>query len=202
MPDNSITQIGLLQHGAVEAGDVFCGSLDTSLSKAGWKHLKHVFGRSKPQWDAVVTSPKTQCAEFSEWFAQKYDLPLVRDERLREIHLGAWEGCTPQQVLQSFPEQLAAWWPNPAQVIPAGGESFGDFRARVLDAWADMPRAWRGERVLVVTHSGVIRTILAHVLQIPDERMLALNIEYGSLTHLRVLRDRGGEWVSLLSHAC
>jgi broad specificity phosphatase PhoE len=97
---------------------------------------------------------------------------------------------------------LAAWWVNPAQVIPTGGEGFGDFRARVLDAWAELARAYRGERVLVVTHAGVIRVILAHVLQMSDERLLALNVEYGGLTRLRVLRDRGGEWTSLLAHGC
>lgn len=53
-----------------------------------------------------------------------------------------------------------------------------------------------------MTHAMVIRTILAHVLQVPDERLLAFNIEYGSLGCLRVLRDRNGEWASLLSHGC
>ncbi len=42
---NNFTHIGLLQHGAVEAGDVFCGELETPLSKAGWKQLKQAFGR-------------------------------------------------------------------------------------------------------------------------------------------------------------
>lgn len=199
---NNLTHIGLLQHGAVEAGDVFCGELDTPLSKQGWKHLKQKFGRGADGWDALVSSPKMQCVEFAEWFAEKHDLSLVRDERLREIYFGAWEGCSPQHVLQAYPEQLAEWWANPAQVTPENGEGFGEFRARVLDAWMELHRAYRGERVLVVTHAGVIRVILAHVLQMPDERLLALNIEPGTLTHLRVLRDRSGEWTSLLAHGC
>lgn len=199
---NNFTHIGLLQHGAVEAGDVFCGELDTPLTKASWKQLKQAFGRASPDWDAVVTSPRMQCAAFAEWFAQKQDLPLVRDERLREIHFGDWEERNPQDVMTTHPEELAQWWLNPAQVSPPGGESFGDFRARVLDAWTEMGRAYRGERVLVVTHALVIRVIIAHVLQMSDERLLALNIEYGALTRLRVLRDRSGEWASLLAHGC
>lgn len=199
---NNFTHIGLLQHGAVEAGDVFCGELDTPLTKASWKQLKQAFGRVNPDWDAVVTSPRMQCASFAEWFAQKQDLPLVRDERLREIHFGEWEGRNPQDVMTTHPEELAQWWLNPAQVSPPSGESFGDFRTRVLDAWTEMGRAYRGERVLVVTHALVIRVIIAHVLQMSDERLLALNIEHGALTRLRVLRDRSGEWVSLLTHGC
>ena len=196
------TQIGLLQHGTVEAGDVFCGELETTLSKQGWKYLKQKFGRGGKHWDAIVTSPKVQCAAFAEWFAQKYDLPLVRDERLREIHFGDWEGCSPQQVLHSHPDELSAWWANPSTITPPSGESLADFRARVLDAWAEIPRAWRGERVLVVTHVNVIRLIIADVLQIPDERLFSLNVEYGAMTQLRVLKDRSGDWASLLTHGC
>ena len=196
------THIGLLQHGTVEAGDVFCGELDTPLSKQGWRYLKQKFGRGGKDWDAVVTSPKVQCAAFAEWFAQKNDLPLVRDERLREMHFGEWEGCSPQQVLHSHPDELATWWSNPALMTPPAGEAFSEFRTRVLDAWAEIPHNWRGERVLVVTHVNVIRLIVASVLDVPDERLFALNVEYGAMTQLRVLKDRSGDWTSLLTHGC
>ena len=195
-----LTHISLLKHGAVEAGDVFCGSLETSLSKQGWKQLKQKFSRNHGGWDAVVTSTKTQCAAFAEWFAQKNDLPLVCDERLREIDFGVWEGCSPQQILQLQPAELSDWWCNPAQYVPDKGESFDEFRNRVLDAWDDILRSNRGQRVLVVTHAGVIRVILAAILHIPDEALLSLNVEYAALTELRVLRDRSGEWTSLLAH--
>lgn len=197
-----MTLIGLLQHGAPEAGDVFCGELETPLSKQGWKQLRQAFGRGVPDWDTLITSPRMHCAAFAEWLAQKHDLPLTRDERLQEIHFGAWEGMSPVQVMQAYPEELASWSVNPAQVTPPGGESFGDFRARVLDAWAEMIHTFAGERVLVTTHAGVIRVIMAHVLQLPDERLLALNIDHGSLSVLRVLHESEGEWVSLLKHGC
>jgi len=196
------TQIGLLQHGAVEAGEVFCGDLDSPLNDQGWKQLKQKFGSNKPDWDAVLTSPKVRCGAFAEWFAQQYDLPLVSDARLQEISFGQWEGRTPEQVLQTDPDQLALWWSNPSRCMPPDGEDFPNFRARVLEAWDEVVREYRGGRVLLVTHAGVIRVILAHVLQIPDERLLAINIEYGALSRLRVLRDRSGEWASLLAHGC
>jgi broad specificity phosphatase PhoE len=186
----------------VEVGDVFCGELETSLSKIGWKQLKQAFGKTKPEWDAVVTSPKVQCSAFAEWYAEKHSLPLMVDERLREIHFGDWEGCSPQHILQTQPEKLAQWWANPVQAALVGGEDFDAFRSRVLDAWDDVQREWRGKRVLTVTHAGIIRVLVGHVLQMPDERLLSLNVEYGTLTHLRVLRDRSGEWASLLAHGC
>lgn len=201
MPSNT-TYIGLLQHGEVEIGDVFCGHLETSLSKAGWKQLKQAFGTGKTTWDVVVTSPKAQCAAFAEWYAEKHGIPLSMDERLQELHFGAWEGCSPRQLIQTDAEQLAKWWANPAQVTLAEGEAFSAFRERVFAAWEDLRKAWRGQRVLVVTHAGVIRLLVGQVLHIPDSHLLSLNIEFGTLTRLRVLRDRSGEWVSLLTHGC
>ena len=196
------TQVGLLQHGTVDAGDVFCGDLETPLSSQGWKYLKQKYGRSNRQWDVVVTSPKSQCLTFAQWFAQKHDVPLVEDERLREIHFGEWEGCSPQQVLNAYPEELAQWWASPLQVTPPQGEPFLDFQERVLAAWSEIPSNWRGERVLVVTHVHVIRVILGEVLRVPPEKLCAINVEYGALSQLRVLRDRDGEWASLLTHGC
>lgn len=203
MSDNAITYIGLLQHGSVEAGDVFCGELETALDRQGWKQLKQSFRHGIPAWDAIVTSPRMQCAAFAEWLAQKHDLPLVRDERLREIHFGAWEGRSPLELMADGSQALQDWLHNPAQYLPEGGEHFGDFRARVLDAWVDILRSYQGERVLLVTHAGVIRVILSQVLRIPDERLLALNVEYASLSTLQVLHeDDGSNWTSLLSHGC
>lgn len=199
---NNITHISLLQHGEVAAGNVFCGDLETRLSSAGWKQLKQAFGKRKPDWDVVVTSPKAQCIAFAQWYAAKHKLPLVTDVRWREIHLGVWEGCHPSQLVQIHSDQLAQWWHNPASVLPDGGEDFSVFRERVLQAWSDLCWEWRGRRVLVVTHAGVIRLVVAHVLRIPDERLLSFNVEYGALTRLRVLHDCSGEWASLLTHGC
>jgi len=199
---NNTTHIGLLQHGEVEAGGVFCGELETQLSTSGWKQLKQAFGSQKPAWDAVITSPKAQCTAFAQWYAAKHKLPLITDERLREIHLGVWEGCQPSQLMQTQPGQLAQWWVNPTLAAPEGGEDFSVFRERVLQAWSDLCLEWRDQRVLVVTHAGVIRLVVAHVLHIPNERLLSLNVEYGTLTRLRVLHDRSGEWASLLTHGC
>lgn len=197
-----ITHIGLLQHGTVEAGDVFCGSLETSLSKQGWKYLKQKFSRNTAKWDTVVTSPKTQCREFAEWFAQKNNLPVVQDERLREIHFGKWEGCCPRQLAQTQATDLCDWWHNPAHYTPEQGENLADFRQRVAEAWTELSYAWRGQRVLVVTHAWVIRMIVAVVLCMPDEALSTLNVEYGTLTELRVLRDTSGTWTTLLTHGC
>lgn len=197
-----ITHIGLLQHGAVEAGDVFCGHLETSLTKQGWKNLKQKFSRNAGKWNAVVTSPQTQCVEFAEWFAQKNDLPVMRDERLREINFGVWEGCCPRQLAQMQATDLCNWWSNPAQYTPEQGETLVDFRQRVAEAWTELVYSWRGQRVLVVTHAWVIRVVLALVLCMPDDALSTVNIEYGTLTELRVLRDASGTWTTLLTHGC
>lgn len=194
------TQIGLLQHGATDAGDVFCGSYSTALSKQGWKYLKQAFGKSKPDWDIVITSPQKQCAAFAEWYSGKHHLPCHTEERLREIHYGEWEGNSPSQVMQSHPNILAQWWANPAQAELPAGEEFAEFRYRVLEAWDEIKRQYRDKRILLVTHANVIRVITAEVLGMPDNYLFALNREAGGLVKLRVFKDRSGEWTNLISY--
>lgn len=198
---HTFTHVGLLQHGAVEAGSVFCSS-DSPLTPDAWKRLKYKFGRKGAEWDVVITSPQVQCQAFAAWLANKHGLQLVEDEAWREIQFGAWEQRTPQQVLASHPDLLAQWWANPALCTIPDGEPFAVFRERVLGAWLELPVAYKGKRVLVVTHAHVIRVVMGLVLRMADERLLALNAEFTTLTELRILRDRSGEWVSLLRHGC
>ncbi|MEZ5448110.1 MAG: histidine phosphatase family protein [Thiolinea sp.] len=89
-----ITYIDLMPSAEVDAGEVFCGSLDSPLSTEGLRGLKKGV-RRKSGWDMVVTSPLQRCARFAEWLAQKHELPLQEEPAFREMDFGAWEGDFP-----------------------------------------------------------------------------------------------------------
>lgn len=96
-------------------------------------------------------------------------LPVTLDRRLREQHFGAWTGKywrdLPPDVLR---QAEAAGW----NFQPPGGESRADVRGRAEHALTDAARANAGRNVLVVTHQGVIKAVLYHLLgraYLPDE---------------------------------
>jgi broad specificity phosphatase PhoE len=60
--------------------------------------------------------------------------PVVVDPDLNEISYGEWNGLAWRDIAQRYPEQAAAKLTHWTAVTPPGGESWGNFQARVLRA--------------------------------------------------------------------
>ena len=145
--------------------------------------------RARP-WDRIIASPLIRCADFGRALSQRLDLPLSLDPRLVELDFGAWEGRSAADLMVSDAEALGRFWADPVAHSPPGGESLPAFQARVLAAWQDLTEQalTYGERLLVVSHGGVIRVIICTLLDHPLGRLLELEVGHASLT--RVGLDR------------
>lgn len=177
--------IDLLRHGEPEGGARFRGHLDDPLSVAGWAQMRGAAGKGGA-WDVVVTSPLRRCADFAVELAARLEVPLESDTRLREIGFGAWEGLTAEQIAAREPEALARFWHDPARHAPPGGEALADFEKRVAAAWDELLQRHAGRRVLLVCHGGVIRLILARVLDMPRTGLFRLNVPFASTSRVRI----------------
>ncbi|EON92296.1 phosphoglycerate mutase [Marinobacter lipolyticus SM19] len=197
---NSTTTIDLIRHGEPAGGPMFRGSQDDPLSDLGWQQMRSAISDTE-EWDLVVTSPLLRCHRFAEQLATNRQLPLERDERLREISFGAWEGMTADAIQADAPEALNRFWSDPVAYPPPGGETMDEFHARVRDSWHHWCREAAGQRVLVVCHGGVIRMILAEVMGIPLNRSFsALAVPYACRSRVRIDQSEHGIFSSLLSH--
>ena len=76
---------------------------------------------------------------------------------------------------------MQRFWLGPRQYTAPGGEDFSAFSARVLAAWQELHARHAGQRVLLVTHAGVIRRLLCHVRRLPLTEMLMLEVKHGTL---------------------
>ncbi len=172
------TRIDVVRHGEIVGGQRFCGSTDVPLSAVGWQQLWAAVS-DDPGWQAVVTSPLQRCAKFAQAFAEQQQLPWHSDERLRELHFGDWEGRDSAELWQHDREALSRFWANPAERPPPNGESLAEFSRRVEAAWHDLRSRYSGQRVLVVSHSGVIRLLLCRQHGLPLSRLLEIEIKHG-----------------------
>ena len=191
--------IDLIRHGLPLGGDRFRGQLDDPLSEAGWQDMHESLGEATP-WTAVVCSPLQRCADFARDRAQRLGLPLETEPRFIEIGFGDWEGRPHAEVMAQEGEQLRAFWANPAQHVPPGGEPIGEFQARVLAAWDDLCREHPGGHVLAVLHAGVIRTIVCSVLGIGLDRYYRLEVPKARVSRIRIDDRRGSRSARLLFH--
>ncbi|NWG45917.1 MAG: alpha-ribazole phosphatase [Alphaproteobacteria bacterium] len=108
-----------------------------------------------PQPARIVSSPLSRCLRLAERIASVHGVTLERDDRLREMDFGRWEGRPWADIPRA---ELDAWAADFLTARPHGGESVALLAARVAAALADL--AGPGP-VCVVTHSGVIRAALA-----------------------------------------
>lgn len=181
------TVIHLLRHGETEGGARYRGSSDDALSQRGWEQMWAAVG--EVGWDRIIASPLARCAAFAQALAARRGIPLEIDERLREMHFGAWEGRTAAELMAEDADALARFWQNPGAYPPPDAEPLRDFQARVLHAWREIIRDHAGQRVLLVSHGGPMRVVLCDIRQHPVERLLELEVAHAALLAVRVNGD-------------
>lgn len=126
----------------------------------------------------VYSSPSTRCLRLAQALAPQVDT----DARLKEFHFGAWETQSWAHIPRA---QIAIWSANIIAVRAPGGENFAEL-ARRADACIDTLLARTRGDLVVVTHAGVIRALIATRIGVELERVVRFTIEHGSSTCLRM----------------
>lgn len=180
--------LDLLRHGETELGGGLRGSLDDALTEQGWAQMRTAVVNGGP-WDRLVSSPLQRCARFAEELAERLALPLTFESGLQELHFGAWEGHSAAALMETDAEGLGLFWNDPYAFTPPEGEPVADFSARVLSSVARLQRTFEGERVLLISHGGVMRLLLAQARGLPREQLLQVEVGHGALFSLRVAAD-------------
>lgn len=126
-------------------------------------------------------SPLSRCRQLAEHLSSNLRL----DDRLLEINFGDWENI-PFAAIE--PEALRHWTDNFVHATPPNGESFTDLYQRAGNFWQDLIRQ-NTEQVLVVTHAGTIRALLARVLGLPLANAFQFRIALSSVHKLHYSAD-------------
>lgn len=177
--------LDLLRHGETELGGGLRGSLDDALTERGWQQMRDgVQGRGR--WDLIVSSPLQRCSRFAEQLAAQLQLPLLLQPDVQELHFGAWEGQSAAALMETNADDLGRFWADPYSFTPPQGEPVADFSQRVLGAIEGLYRDCAGQRVLLISHGGVMRLLLARARGLPREQLLNVEVSHGALFSLKV----------------
>jgi len=190
------THIDILRHGECHGGHIFRGSTDVALLDSGLEKMRLACERRETDWDLVVSSPLRRCQEFAE----KIDASPMIDKRLREMDFGEWEGKDIIAVAEQYPEQMARWRRDPEKYGPPNGEPLSAVAARVHAFYQSMLSDFRGKRILLVTHGGVIRVLLAQFLSMPIARANSFDVPYACMSKFSIYHSPDGDISKLTSH--
>ena len=186
------TSISLIRHAeSADWAQLVChGTLDVPLSNRGVEQAdkisRHLEGTTL---DAVYASPRRRAVATADVVAAKHGLEPVIREALAEIDFGSFEGRTFDEIASSHPGAYAQWMSKPETIRFPGGESFSDLRIRVISEMARIRREHEGGSVAVVTHSGVIRAVLADVLRLNDGAIFRIDQSCGGITLIEWIGD-------------
>ncbi|MBM9484558.1 alpha-ribazole phosphatase family protein [Pseudomonas sp. ICBG1301] len=180
--------LDLLRHGETELGGGLRGSLDDALTAKGWEQMRSAVVERGP-WDRLISSPLQRCALFAQELGARLTLPVSLEKDLQELHFGAWEGQSAAALMQTDAEGLGLFWADPYRFTPPEGEPVSDFSKRVLGAVSRLHQAYAGERVLLISHGGVMRLLLAQARGLPREQLLNVEVGHAGLFSLHVAAD-------------
>jgi probable phosphoglycerate mutase len=131
------------------------GWADSPLSSSGSREARSWSRQNTMSFEAVVSSDLTRSRSTAQLIAQGAGARhLDLRPGLREQDQGEWTGLTKAEVKRIWP-QLARERPRQ----PYGGETSAQLAQRVTLELEELASTYRGRRVLVVTHAGVIKAV-------------------------------------------
>ena len=195
----------LVRHGATEwnARGRIQGQSDPSLNEAGKRQARRLGGRlaSVPFAEARCSDLR-RCSETAAGILLgRNDLRLQEMPELREKNFGAWEGLTFRQVEARFPDLYRNWtMAGDPSFAPPGGESDLQLYSRadtVVERLREI-RSDSGGNLLVVTHGGMLRALIARLLDLSAQKMWKFRFANAGLSVVSVFDD-GSAVVDLLN---
>jgi broad specificity phosphatase PhoE len=143
------------------------GQADPELSDTGWRQCDQVAQRLEPVIiQSLWSSDLRRARDTARAIAQRHQgLEVELDPGLREIDLGQWEGADRDNLQSHWPDLYSAWQQRPSWDLVPGGEGSEAFKARVMRCFGRIVATSADDHtVAVVTHIGVIRTLLATIV--------------------------------------
>lgn len=182
-------EITLLRHGKIDSSNTYIGSTDVELSREGTEQVNKLAPALRNYTtDIVFCSPLKRCRQTSEIL--ELDPNPVIDERLREVNFGLWEGKSFEFIQEHYGEEVERWSTGSPEFSFPEGDRIIDFQSRVQEFSRHL-QALREERILIISHGGVIRHMICALLNISPENYLYFKINYGMFSTIQ-LYSQGG----------
>jgi len=170
----SLRRLVLLRHGQTDYNveGRMQGHYDSKLTEAGVEQAVTVapeIARLVP--DRLISSDLRRAVDTADVVAAACGRPVKLDARLRETHLGEWQGQTVDEIEAGWPGAIATWRSDPAWA-PPGGESRIEVVRRSLPVVEELDEEFASTAldttVVFVAHGGLIAGLVCGLLALPS----------------------------------
>ncbi|APA00151.1 alpha-ribazole phosphatase [Flavobacterium commune] len=172
-------EVYLVRHTETVCEKGICyGQTDVALKEPYLEQFEYI--KSQIPVDAIVySSPLLRCVQLANYLAPS----IITDSRLMEMHFGDWE----MKKWDAIPEaDFTPWMTDFVNVAVPNGESFVDLHHRVSDfLTADFIKN-TSKPIVLVTHAGVIRSILCTISNLPLKDAFTNKVDFGDVIKLEL----------------
>jgi alpha-ribazole phosphatase/probable phosphoglycerate mutase len=186
-----------IRHAETDMAGTFCGHSDPELNARGRIQLGELIDRLRVEKiGAVYTSDLRRAHTTGMAIAKAFDVECHVRSALREINFGQWEGITWEKI-EGRDDAYARRWIAEYPRLPApDGESFSNFERRVLQEvkLLSLQADAADCSIAVVTHAGVIRTVLCALHGYSEDHAWEQTRSYCS-----IVRQTGAAYCSMQS---
>lgn len=175
-------EIYLVRHTKVGIGAEYCyGISDVELDENFERDFVAVREKlDKISFTRSFTSKLKRCQLLAEFIAQD----VHTDDALLEMNLGDWELMKWSEIDQTLLEE---WMDDFVHVAPPNAGNFMDFSMNSVMFFDELTRKSKpNDIILLVTHSGVIRSLVCHVLNMALANAFNFEVDYGSVTKIEM----------------
>jgi len=167
---SSTTELWVVRHGETVWSNLgkYQGHLHGELSMHGRRQAEALAIRlAEEGFEALYSSDLQRASRTAECIANRSRHQIQRDARLRERHLGIFQGLNLQQIQHQYPEEYEKYMSGNADYIVPEGESRRQRYDRVIQCALEIAEHHAGQRIVVVTHGGPLADLLYYTLHIP-----------------------------------
>jgi len=188
----------LVRHGetAMNSSLRYWGRTDVELGKLGLKQaerLRETLATRKI--DAIFASERQRAHKTARIIASEHETDVTIYPELNEVNFGDIEGMTFEEVNQRYPDVAEAWIKGGLDFRYPGGESLSELGERAIRFACRLKDLTPEATVLIVAHSGVLRLLICHLLDIGRDNWWRFHLDFASLTTMET-NDRGAVLIS------
>lgn len=161
-------RIYMVRHGETDwnATSKLQGHSNVPLSDNGRRQAELLGKRlAALKFDGFYASDLTRAYETARIISQHHGSQEIKTlPELRELNFGLWEGLSISEIKGRYPEEIKQWWETPLVTRIPGGESLGEVVKRTVAAVKKIVENHVQGNVILVSHGGVIRSVVGTVL--------------------------------------
>lgn len=178
----------IIRHAEKELGDFYNPYLrhqDEPISQKGHLTAQNLCSYFESRSiSTIYISGYQRTRQTIEKVAQQLHLTPILDERLNEIDNGLFEGLTEQEIQQNYPDLWEIYLKRTSDFRFPEGETGEQVKERIMDFLEQKRKQHIGEAVILVSHDGLIRSLICGILNMPAYKRWDLQTDFGGITEI------------------